>query len=91
MKPQVYRQQIQETGIEDLEIDISSLEKSMRTLHKLDDMEEVLKKIRHDLRSDMRKIRLEYVNKMKEVNESPQKVGSVGNYQLIKSSRKRKK
>ena len=61
MNPRTYRQQIYNSGIEDLEINVSSLESSMRTLHKLNDLEELLKKIKYNLRVDIRKLRMDYI------------------------------
>jgi hypothetical protein len=75
MNPRTYRQQIYDTGIEDMEINVSSIEKSMRTLHKLNDIEDVLTKIRYNLRSDIRKLRLEYIKKMQDVDELALKKG----------------
>ncbi len=75
MNPRTYRQQIYNSGIEDMEIDVSSLEKSMRTLHKLNDLEDLLTKIRYNLRVDIRILRMEYIKKMQEVDELALKKG----------------
>jgi len=42
----------------------------MDTLNQLNDMEKILKKIRLNVRADIRKIRLDYVTKLKEVDQS---------------------
>jgi hypothetical protein len=98
MNPQTYRQQIYDTGIEDMELNVSSLEKSMKTLHKLSDREEVLKKIKYNLRADIRKIRLDYIKKMQNIDELALKKGLFGKkmsveklYQKRKSIKKERK
>lgn len=78
MTPKVYRQQIVDMGIEDMEINVSSLQKCMSTLETLNDMELVLKQIKHNLRSDMRRIRLDYIKMMKDIEESSDKKGLFG-------------
>ncbi len=74
----MYRQQIVDMGIEDMEINVSSLQKCMSTLETLNDMELVLKQIKHNLRSDMRRIRLDYIKMMKDIEESSDKKGLFG-------------
>jgi hypothetical protein len=59
-----------ELGIEGMEIDVSSIDVAMDTLNQLNDMEKILKKIRLNVRADIRKIRLDYVTKLKEVDQS---------------------
>ena len=75
MNPRTYRQQISNSGIEDMEINVSSLENSMRTLHKLNDLEDLLTKIRYNLRVDIRILRLEYIKKMQDIDELALKKG----------------
>ena len=71
ISPKKYRQQIDSLGIEGMIIDVSSIERAMSTINELDEIENVLNKIRHNVRIDMRNIRLEYLNKMKEAEEQP--------------------
>lgn len=73
MNPKLYRKQIAETGIEDMIIDVSSLQSAMRTMEILDDLERVLKKIKFNLHLDIRNIRVEYMKKMQEVDEQSKK------------------
>ena len=47
-------------------------------LETLNDMELVLKQIKHNLRSDMRRIRLDYIKMMKDIEESSDKKGLFG-------------
>ncbi len=68
--PKKYRKQLLELGIEGMEIDVSSIDLAMDTLNQLNDMEKILKKIRLNVRADIRKIRLDYVIKLKEVDQS---------------------
>jgi hypothetical protein len=72
ISPKKYRQQIDSLGIEGMIVDVSSIERAMSTINELDEIENVLTKIRHNVRIDMRNIRLEYLNKMKEAEEQPQ-------------------
>jgi len=57
-------------GIEGMEIDVSSIDVAMDTLNQLNEMENILKKIRLNVRADIRKIRLDYVTKLKAVDQS---------------------
>ena len=68
--PKKYRKQLLELGIEGMEIDVSSIDVAMDTLNQLNEMENILKKIRLNVRADMRKIRLDYVTKLKAVDQS---------------------
>lgn len=71
ISPKKYRQQIDSLGIEGMIIDVSSIERAMSTINELDEIENVLNKIRHNVRIDMRNIRLEYLNKMKAAEKQP--------------------
>ena len=68
--PKKYRKQLLELGIEGMEIDVSSIDVAMDTLNQLNDMEKILKKIRLNVRADIRKIRLDYVTKLKAIDQS---------------------
>ena len=70
LSPKKYRKQLLELGIEGMEIDVSSIDVAMDTLNQLNDMEKILKKIRLNVRADIRKIRLDYVTKLKAVDQS---------------------
>jgi hypothetical protein len=73
--PKLYREQIDDLGIEDFEIDVSSIEAAMSTLNKLADMEDILKKIKYNLHIDIRKIRMDYLKKFRELDEYSKKPG----------------
>jgi len=70
LSPKKYRKQLLELGIEGMEIDVSSIDVAMDTLNQLNEMENILKKIRLNVRADIRKIRLDYVTKLKAVDQS---------------------
>ena len=61
MNPKLYRKQIAEIGIEDMEIDISSLQNAMETMSQLNELEKVLNQIKFNIRSDIRNLRVEYM------------------------------
>ncbi len=68
--PKKYRKQLLELGIEGMEVDVSTIDIAMDTLNQLNEIENILKKIRYNVRADIRRIRLEYVTKLKEVDQS---------------------
>jgi geranylgeranyl pyrophosphate synthase len=70
--PKVYQQQLDELGIDGMEIDVSTIEGAMHTLNELEDYESILKKMRHNIRTDIRNIRKEYLLLIKELEPSPE-------------------
>ena len=78
MNPKIYRKQIAEIGIEDMVIDVSSLQNAMQTMMELDELEKVLNKIKFNLHTDIRNLRVEYMQKMQDVDESANKKGFLG-------------
>ena len=68
--PKKYRKQLLELGIEGMEVDVSTIDIAMDTLNQLNEIKKILKKIRYNVRADIRRIRLEYVTKLKEVDQS---------------------
>ncbi|NYB51130.1 MAG: hypothetical protein HVN35_01000 [Methanobacteriaceae archaeon] len=70
--PRMYQQQLDELGIDGLEIDVSNIQRAMETLNELEDYEDVLKKMRHNIRTDIRNIRKKYIQMMKELDPSPE-------------------
>ncbi|MBZ2165708.1 hypothetical protein [Methanobacterium spitsbergense] len=71
--PKKYRKQLFDLGIEGMEIDVSTIDNAMDTLNKLNEIEKVLKKIRYNVRTDIRRIRLDYMAKLQEVDKSANK------------------
>lgn len=70
VSPKMYKEQLDELGIEGLEIDVSNMENAMQTINDLDDLESVLQKMRHNIRTDIRHIRRNYVEMAKELSVS---------------------
>ncbi|WP_048190031.1 hypothetical protein [Methanobacterium sp. SMA-27] len=71
--PKKYRKQLLDLGIEGMEIDVSTIDNAMDTLNKLNEIEKILKKIRYNVRTDIRRIRLDYMAKLQEVDKSANK------------------
>ncbi|NLU04467.1 MAG: hypothetical protein GXW97_05980 [Methanothermobacter sp.] len=64
--PRFYKEQVEELGIEGIEIDPSSEEEALRILREVEDAIRNLKRIRYNLHMDMRLIRREYLEKMRD-------------------------
>ncbi len=71
--PKKYRKQLLDLGVEGMEIDVSTIDSAMNTLNTLNEMEKILKKIRYNVRTDIRRIRLDYMTKLQEVDRSANK------------------
>lgn len=69
MNPKIYRKQIAETGIEDMVIDVSTIHRAMETMSDLDELENILNKIKYNLNIDIRNLRIEYIGLMQEAEE----------------------
>lgn len=91
MDPKVYQQQLYELGIDGMEIDVSTIERAMRTLNEMEEYEGVLKKMRHNIRMDIRNIRKEYLGILKELNPSPEEKRESSAKEVQKRIKKRKK
>lgn len=66
MNPRIYRRQIAEIGIEDMVIDVSTIQRSMDTMSDLDELENLLNKIKFNLNTDIRNLRVDYMKQMQE-------------------------
>ncbi|BAM70735.1 hypothetical protein [Methanothermobacter sp. CaT2] len=64
--PRFYKEQVEELGIEGIEIDPSSEEEALKILREVEDAIRNLKRIRYNLHMDMRLIRREYLEKMRD-------------------------
>ncbi|MBE2899810.1 hypothetical protein DNK57_03095 [Methanothermobacter thermautotrophicus] len=64
--PRFYKEQLDELGIEGLEIDPSSEEEALELLGEVEEAIRNLKRIRYNLHLDMRLIRREYLEKLKD-------------------------
>lgn len=75
MSPKKYRKQITDLGIEGMKIDVSSIDEAMETLNELNNIEKILKKIGDNVKTDMRKIRRDYINELHELGVSSRSQG----------------
>ena len=75
ISPKVYQQQIQDLGIDGMIISPENTEEASLLLDHLNSMEKVLERIRHNIRIDIRAIRVEYMEKVKEIRESSKVMG----------------
>jgi hypothetical protein len=95
MNPKIYRKQIAEIGIEDMVIDVSTLQNAMQTIVELDELEKVLNKIKFNLHTDIRNLRVEYMQKMQEIDSPANKKGFLGrkksNEAIVKEKKALKK
>jgi len=75
-----------------MEIDVSTIDNAMNTLNELNEIEKILKKIRYNVRADIRKIRRDYMTKLKEVDESANnKKGLMGRKKSVSKITQEKK
>ena len=91
MNPKYYRRQIAEIGIEDMVIDVSSLQKAMKTMNELDELEKVLNHIKFNLRTDIRNLRVEYMQMIQEADSLINKRSILGRKKTIDDVRRKKK
>ncbi|WJI08965.1 hypothetical protein FGU46_02095 [Methanobacterium sp. CWC-01] len=77
VSPRRYREQLENLEIEGLEIDVSSIRDAMEVLNSLEEYEKVLRQIRYNVRSDVRNIRMDYLDKLQKI-EDPNKKGFFG-------------
>jgi hypothetical protein len=74
-----YSKQLLDLGIEGMEVDVSTINNALNTLNELNEIEKILKKIRYNVRADIRQIRRNCMTKLKEVDESANnKKGIIG-------------
>ncbi|HOI71264.1 MAG TPA: hypothetical protein PL055_00375 [Methanobacterium sp.] len=91
MNPKLYRKQIAEIGIEDMEIDISSLQNAMETMSQLNELEKVLNQIKFNIRSDIRNLRVEYMWMIHEADDLINKKSIFGKKKTIDDVMRKKK
>lgn len=91
MNPKYYRRQIAEIGIEDMVIDVSSLQKAMETMSELDELEKVLNHIKFNLRTDIRNLRVEYMQMIQEADGLINKRSLLGRKKTIDDVVRKKK
>ena len=88
--PKIYQQQLDELEIDGMEIDISNIQRAMATMNELEEMKNILKKIRHNIRTDIRAIRKEYILLINEFNPSPEETRELSPRQVQKRIKKKK-
>lgn len=91
MNPKIYRRQIAEIGIEDMVIDVSSLQNAMKTMSELDELEKVLEKIKFNLHTDIRNLRVEYMRKIQDADEVSKKKNLLGRKKSVDAIVRKKK
>ncbi|HSO25194.1 MAG TPA: hypothetical protein VLR54_01055 [Methanobacteriaceae archaeon] len=69
MNPKLYKKQIEEMGIDGLEIKPNSLIDATSMLIELKEYQKILQQIKYNVRIDARKISKEYISKIDELNE----------------------
>ncbi len=66
INPKIYMEQLEELGLEDLEIEPSSRGEAVKLIREIEDHISNLNKIRYNLHGDMRIIRKEYLERLVE-------------------------
>jgi translation initiation factor IF-2 len=75
LNPKKYRIYINELAIDDLELDVSTSSNCIETLNAIEEIIDILNKLKYNVRMDLRNIRKNYLMLMKEVENSPSKKG----------------
>lgn len=88
--PKIYQQQLDELEIDGMEINVSNIQMAMETMNELEEIENILKKIRHNIRTDIRAIRKEYILLINESNLSPEESRNLSPRKVQKKIKKKK-
>lgn len=75
ISPRVYQQQIQDLGIEGMIVSPKNTEEASILLEALEETEKILGRIRHNIRIDIRAIRIDYMEKIKDIKDSSKVMG----------------
>lgn len=75
ISPKLYQQQIQDLEIEGMTISPQNSKEALILLDRLEEIEKILERIRHNIRIDIRTIRKDYMEKMKGIRESSKVMG----------------
>jgi len=70
MSPKKYRQQLLDLEIDGFEVDVSTIDIAMETLNELNELEKILSKIRYNLRADIRAVRMDFMGRLQEIDQS---------------------
>jgi len=75
ISPKVYQKQIQDLGIEGLVVFPENADEADFIFENLKNIEKMLMRIRYNIRIDIRSIRREYMEKIKEIRDSSKVMG----------------
>ncbi|MGB9978096.1 hypothetical protein [Methanobacterium sp.] len=75
ISPKVYQQQLQDLGIEGMVVSPGNTDEASILLNALEETEKILERIRHNIRIDIRAIRLDYMEKIKGIKDSSKVMG----------------
>ena len=75
ISPRVYQQQIQDLEIEGMVVSPKNTEEATILLDALEETEKILERIRHNIRIDIRTIRMDYIERIKSIKDSSKVMG----------------
>ena len=75
ISPKLYQQQIQDLGIEGLIVSPKDAEEALILLDAFEETEKILERIRHNIRIDIRAIRIDYIEQIKNIKDSSKVMG----------------
>ena len=75
ISPKLYQQQIQDLGIEGLIVSPKDVEEALILLDAFEETEKILERIRHNIRIDIRAIRIDYIEQIKNIKDSSKVMG----------------
>ncbi len=91
ISPKVYQQQIQDLEIEGLVVSPENTEEATILLDRLEETKKILERIRHNIRIDIRTIRMDYIEKIKGIRESSKVMGLYSKQRPMKDKIKDKR
>lgn len=91
ISPKVYQQQIQDLGIEGLVVSPENTEEALILLDAFEETEKILERIRHNIRIDIRAIRVNYLEKIKGIKDSSKVMGLYSKQRPMKEKIKDKR
>ena len=91
ISPKVYQQQIQDLGIEGLVVSPENTEEALILLDAFEETEKILERIRHNIRIDIRAIRVDYLEKIKGIKDSSKVIGLYSKQRPMKEKIKDKR
>ena len=91
ISPKVYQQQIQDLGIDGLVVSPENTEEALILLDAFEETEKILERIRHNIRIDIRAIRVDYLEKIKGIKDSSKVMGLYSKQRPMKEKIKDKR